>query len=110
MKATLSYPGTTDTQTVEFLGLTLDDHDCTQAVVRVTGNGLVISLVHPSRVTFVEAPATTVFPSGSKLTASERECAIRGQRIVAIKSVRERTGFGLRDAKELVDKEVPVQP
>lgn len=110
MKAKLSYPGTTDVVVVDFLGLTQDERDCPQAVVRVPGCGLVISLVHPSRVTFVEEPPCTVFPSGSKLTASERECAIRGQRIVAIKSVRERTGFGLRDAKELVDREVPVQP
>jgi hypothetical protein len=46
------------------------------------------------------------------ITAAERNCLERGHRIVAIKSIRERTGFGLKEAKELADKlvPIPVQP
>lgn len=44
------------------------------------------------------------------VTASERDCALRGNRIVAIKSIRERTGWGLREAKQLLDNQCPVVP
>jgi hypothetical protein len=54
-------------------------------------NHVTISTEHPVRV-----------------TSSERDCALRGNRIIAIKSIRERTGWGLRDAKQLLDAEVPV--
>lgn len=41
------------------------------------------------------------------LLYAERELAAKGHRIAAIKSIRERTGMGLKDSKDLVDREVP---
>lgn len=41
-------------------------------------------------------------------TAAEIKCAQLGHRIIAIKAVRERTGWGLYDAKALIDHAVPL--
>lgn len=44
------------------------------------------------------------------LLAQEIETLKAGNKIEAIKMVRERTGLGLRDAKDLVDKAFPPKP
>jgi hypothetical protein len=42
-------------------------------------------------------------PGVDNLTAAEKRCIERGDHIYAIKSVRERTGLGLRESKDLCD-------
>lgn len=56
---------------------------------------------------YVNIPFTYERDIYTKLTSKEKELASNGQRIAAIKEVRARTGFGLKEAKDLVDKFYP---
>lgn len=42
--------------------------------------------------------------TGGQLIAYEQDCVLSGRKIEAIKSVRNRTGVGLREAKDAVEK------
>lgn len=41
------------------------------------------------------------------LNAEEHDLAQTGQKILAIRKIRERTGLGLKEAKELLEREYP---
>jgi ribosomal L7/L12-like protein len=56
----------------------------------------------------VTLDVSTVAPLDGGLTFAERELARFGHRLAAVKSVRERTGMGLKDSKNLVDT-VPTE-
>jgi hypothetical protein len=124
------YPVTGDEspQDALFVGLIMDENDGVAAVVRTTRYGMFLQQLHPSRVELpvaykvpeAEAPSAVAPPAGARfetfvgndgnptrLTAAEHFAARKGDRICAIKSVRQRTGLGLREAKQIVDEEVP---
>ena len=62
------------------------------------------------RVTITRDCVPTPAPMApGSITDAELVCLERGQRTLAIKSIRQRTGFGLKEAKELADKLVPVK-
>lgn len=52
--------------------------------------------------------ANSVFRDSSLLTDEERSLLLEGNKIQAIKRVRERTGLGLKEAKDLVEGAGPM--
>jgi hypothetical protein len=52
--------------------------------------------------------ANSVFRGNSLLTDEERSLLLEGKKIQAIKRVRERTGLGLKEAKDLVEGAGPM--
>lgn len=59
-----------------------------------------IEVIQPALV----GPKVPPDPATVVLTEDERVFAISGSKILAIKELRERTGLGLREAKELIEK------
>jgi hypothetical protein len=81
-----------------------------RVVVARTEADIVGDVVQPAPEPEPEPGQVWVGPNGlgcTRITAAERECARVGKRIVAIKSIRQRLGIGLKDAKDLIDQEVP---